>query len=347
MRLQKVLELTKLSKKAVYFYIKEELIHPAKDINNGYYDFSEEDLKKLQIITCLRKTGMPIQEIKEIFIYPTLTNFFIHRQVNNLKKCINEQINQLKMGYYLINEIPANATPDNLKVALDFNLNQQLDTNSHLDSYFPNLDARMIAILICAAFMDIEESVYHSFLWEKISKELTLQLDSKLIYLKKLIYSLSPAQIEKTSVAQYMICKNISKATEEELKSLEDNLYEYCKELSMDQRLQKYWCLVYEPILIPTLSFINSKASVLLNEYNPRYKKFNKNSEIIATNVLNRLKEEKTVLNSLKERLHGSFNPENLNYAELIYLFVFKDSIYTQLNIEDLELLLMDKSKNN
>ncbi|MBM6836756.1 MerR family transcriptional regulator [Clostridium saudiense] len=93
MKLQKILELTTLSKKAVYFYIKEGLIKPTKNIDNGYYEFSEGDLRKLQVIILLRNIGMSIQDIKDLFIYPTLTNFFIHRQINNLKKSLYENIN--------------------------------------------------------------------------------------------------------------------------------------------------------------------------------------------------------------------------------------------------------------
>lgn len=340
MRLQKILELTNLSKKAIYFYIKEGLIHPMKNFENGYYDFSSEDLKTLQVITCLRKAGMSIQDIKELFSYPTLTNFFIHRQINNLKKSLYEQINQLQVAYYLIDEIPTNATPKNLEISLDLLSKQQFNNESVLDKHYPNVDSRMIAILIWAAFTDIETSEYHNFLWDKISNELNLQLDNKLINLKKLIYNLSPEQIHKTSLYQYNICREIAEADENKLAKYESIFYENCIEISQDHNLQNYWKVVYDPILIPTISFFNSKASILLNEYNPRYYNYNKNMKIIALNVLEKLKKEPAILDSLYNGLDYKFDPDNFNHAELISLYAFKVSIFTQLKFEDLKKLL-------
>lgn len=337
MRLQRVIEVTKLSKKAIYFYIKEGLISPNKNIDNGYYDFSDEDLRKLNIVSCLRKTGMSIQDIKEVFKYPTLTNFFIHRQINNLKNSINEQINQLNVGYYLVNELPTNATPKNLENYLDLIHNQKLNSSTVVDSYFPCVDSRMIAILIFAAFMDIESSEYHNFLWEKISSELTLQLDNKLIYLKKLIYRLSPNQIEETAIYQYKVCTKIYEADDCEINNLEESLFQNCIELANNEKLQKYWITSYDSILVPTLCFINGKASSLLQEYNPVYAKYHKNTQQIASNVYKRLKDNKKLYNSLLISLKDKFNPQALNYAELIYLFIFKESIYTQLEISDLK----------
>lgn len=340
MRLQKILELTKLSKKAVYFYIKEELINPSKSLDNGYYDFSEEDLKKLKVITNLRKTGMSIQDIKELFLYPKLTNFFVHRQINNLKKSMCEQINQLQVAYYMIDKIPTNATVENLEFPLETLCKQKFNDESVLDKYYPNIDSRMVAILIWAAFTDIETSEYHNFLWDKISSELSVQLNHKLIYLKKLIYSLSPEQIHTTSVYSFRVNGEISEANESDLSDYEEVLYNNCIEVINDVRLQEYWKLVYDPIIRPTLTFFSSQANNLLKEYNPRYTGYSKNMRIIASRVLKRLKEDSELFNTFIAALDNKFDPENFNHAELLCLYTFKESIFTQLKLEEIRELL-------
>ena len=336
MRLQEVLEITKLSKKAIYFYIKEELIHPSKSLENGYYDFSEDDLNKLNIIISLRKIGMPIQEIKDIFMYPTLTNFFIHRQINILKDSIYEQVNQLKTAYYLIENIPANATPNNIKIPFQELNKDKIKNESFLETHFPSVDSRMIAILICAPFTDIESSQYHKFLWDKISNELKIQLESNLSNLKKMIYNLTPEQIYQTSIYQFGVCRKISEADDDELQIYEEMLYERCIELIENVELQRYWKLVYEPILLPTLAFLNGKVNELLDEYNPRYTNYNKNMDKIALGVFERLRNEPETLSSLTSCLDGKFNPERFNHAELICINTFKKSIFTQVKIETL-----------
>lgn len=340
MKLQKILNITKLSKKAVYFYIKEGLIEPTKNDDNGYYEFSEEDLKRLQIIIVLRNIGMSIQDIKDLFIYPTLTNFFIHRQINNIKKNLYDSINQLQESYKLIEDIPANATPKNLEVPLETLGKQKITGDILLEKYFPNIDSRMIAILLCAPFTDIESSEYHNFLWDKISNELKFQLENNLSYLKKLVYLLTPEQIQRTSMEQYKLSKKITDAHEDELYIYEEELYNSCIEMINNVELQNYWKLTYKQIIIPTVQFFQSKGSKLLEEYNPSYKIYSDNIYKIAENVYKRLKDEKDTLENLYLVLDNKFNLERHNYAELLCIYTFKASIFTQVKFEVLEELL-------
>lgn len=339
MRIQQVLELTNLSKKAVYFYIKEELINPKKNMENGYYDFSMEDLKKLQVITSLRSIGMSIQDIKELFVYPTLTNFFIHRQINNLKSNIVEQINQLQTAYYLIEKIPANAKPDNLDFSMETLNKIEYKNHSVIDKYFPIVDARMIAILIWAAFTDVEASEYHKFLWEKISNELKYQLENKLSYLKKIVYGLNPKEIHNASVHMYKLSKEISVAEEADLKKFEDRLFNKCKEIIENKNLKEYWGLVYEPVLKPTITFFESEVSNLFSEYNPRYINYKCNMNIIGNEVLKRLKSEPVLLKELI-KLMGEKDSASIELNHLQCIYSFNGSIFTQLELDKLKAVL-------
>lgn len=343
MKLQKVLELTKLSKKAVYFYIKEELIEPTKNIDNGYYEFSEEDLRKLQIIISLRNIGMSIQDIKDLFIYPTLTNFFIHRQINNLKKSLYDNIRQLQASYQLIEDIPANATPKNLEIPLHILEKQRISNDLVLEKYFPNIDSRMISILLCAPFTDIESSEYHNFLLDKISNELKLQLENNLSYLKKLIYLLTPEQIDRICIEQYKFSKKIANIKDEEINAYEEELYADCVDLSNNVELQNYWKLVYNPILMPTLNFFINKGMRLLEEYNPVFKRYSDNMKKIAERVYIRLKENEELLNKLNATLDNKLDIEIFNHSQLVCIYTFRDSIFTQVKLEVLKELLNEE----
>ncbi len=343
MKLQKILELTRLSKKAVYFYIKEGLIEPNKNIDNGYYEFSEEDLRKLKIILSLRNIGMSIQDIKDIFFYPTLTNFFIHRQINNIKKSLYENISQLQTSYQLIEDIPANATPKNLEIPLDILERQKISNDLFLEKYFPNVDSRMIAILLCAPFTDIESSEYHNFLWEKISNELELQLENNLSYLKKLIYLLTPEQIEKISIEQYKFSKKISSIREEEFYIYEEELYKRCLEMINNVELQNYWNLVYNPILMPTLYFFINRGSKLLGEYNPLFRRYSENIDKISQSVYLRIKEENDILDKLNLALDNKFDIEMFNHSQLICIYTFRDSMFTQVKLDALKELFHEE----
>ena len=212
-----------------------------------------------------------------------------------------------------------------------------------LEKYFPNVDSRMIAILLCAPFTDIESSEYHNFLWEKISNELELQLENNLSYLKKLIYLLTPEQIEKTSIEQYKFSKKIANITKEEFHIYEEELYNRCLELANNVELQKYWKLVYDPILIPTLYFFINKGSKLLGEYNPIFKRYSDNMDKIAQTVYMRIKEE-DVLEKLNLALDNKFDIEMFNHSQFICIYTFRDSMFTQVKLDVLKELLNEEN---
>lgn len=338
MRLQEVLKLTQISKRTIYFYIEEKLITPIKNLENGYYDFSEEDLMKLQAIIALRKIDMSIQDIKELFQYPRTTNFFIHRQINILKNNIYEQVDKLRYTYSLIQDIPINATPINLEI-LDHRIRDEVLSNEVIfNTIFPNVDSRMIAILICAPFTDIRASEYHNFLWDRISSELELQFESNLIYLKKLIYNLTPKQIRKISLQQYKFSKEIAEINECNEDIYVEQFYYKCIELSNNIELQNYWRLLYDPILVSLLSFFRCKGGELLGEYNPTYEVYNKNMKKVAINVYKKLKENYEIADKLYSAFNINFN--DINYLELIYLYTFEYSIFTQINLDVVKELL-------
>ena len=51
----------------IRYYDKEGLIPSIKRKETGYRIFTEEALSALKIIDCLKKTGMPIKDIRQFF----------------------------------------------------------------------------------------------------------------------------------------------------------------------------------------------------------------------------------------------------------------------------------------
>ena len=76
MRIQEVVKRTNLQKRTIYFYIKEQLITPASNLENGYHDFSEEDVSRLIIIRKLRDAGLPLADIRSILSNPRTAPYY-------------------------------------------------------------------------------------------------------------------------------------------------------------------------------------------------------------------------------------------------------------------------------
>lgn len=58
-------KMANISTSTIRYYDKEGLLPFIERSESGYRSFSENDLTMLQIILCLKRTGMPIKEIRQ------------------------------------------------------------------------------------------------------------------------------------------------------------------------------------------------------------------------------------------------------------------------------------------
>ena len=64
MQIRDVETLVGISKKNIRFYEKEGLLSPARNLDNSYRQYSEEDVLWLKKIKLFRKLGLPLEEIR-------------------------------------------------------------------------------------------------------------------------------------------------------------------------------------------------------------------------------------------------------------------------------------------
>lgn len=93
MRINKVEELVGITKKNIRFYEEKGLINPARNIENGYREYSDDDVEELRKVKLLRQLSIPIEEISKIQNgYLTLEDcmrrhrIFLDREEENLKQ---------------------------------------------------------------------------------------------------------------------------------------------------------------------------------------------------------------------------------------------------------------------
>lgn len=93
MTIKEVEAYTGLSRSNIRFYEKEGLIAPVRTENNGYRNYSEEDVEDIKKIACLRTLGISVEKIHEIMegeasLYGTLTEqrMRLREQIEDLSK---------------------------------------------------------------------------------------------------------------------------------------------------------------------------------------------------------------------------------------------------------------------
>ena len=86
MRMQEICKISGFTKRNIHYYIKEGLLSPASDVQNGYYDFSEEEVKRLSLIRLFRNAGLSISVIRSILNTPDSTGLYLNQHIKALHK---------------------------------------------------------------------------------------------------------------------------------------------------------------------------------------------------------------------------------------------------------------------
>lgn len=83
MRISEVVQLTGLSKRTLHYYDEIRLVAPEKS-ENGYREYSEGDLDRLQLIMFCRAVDMSIKDIKKLFDSEKEMNSLLQEQRTKL-----------------------------------------------------------------------------------------------------------------------------------------------------------------------------------------------------------------------------------------------------------------------
>lgn len=97
MTIKDVEMLLDIPRATVRFYEKEGLISPTRE-GNGYRDYSAEDVEKLQKIIILRKIGLPVEEINDLFDGVKTMEEALDANIVNLQKQMEELKGAMKLS---------------------------------------------------------------------------------------------------------------------------------------------------------------------------------------------------------------------------------------------------------
>ena len=97
MTIKDVETLLDIPRATVRFYEKEGLISPTRE-GNGYRDYSDEDVEKLKKIIILRKIGLPVEEINDLFDGVKTLEEVLDANIVNLQKQMEELKGAMKLS---------------------------------------------------------------------------------------------------------------------------------------------------------------------------------------------------------------------------------------------------------
>ncbi len=86
MKINEVEQQVDITKKNIRFYEQQGLLSPKRNLENGYRDYSEEDVIELKKIKMLRKLSLPLVEIRRIQKGDLILSDALQRQVILLER---------------------------------------------------------------------------------------------------------------------------------------------------------------------------------------------------------------------------------------------------------------------
>jgi len=95
MKINQIMKITGLTKKAIYYYEEVGLIKPTRDTDNDYRIYTEKDVERLKQINVLRKLDISISDINSFFDKPSGINEIMCKQLDLFKRRI-EYLNKSK-----------------------------------------------------------------------------------------------------------------------------------------------------------------------------------------------------------------------------------------------------------
>ena len=86
MKIKEVERQVGISKANIRYYEEEGLIHPARNSENNYREYSEKDVELLKEIKTLRLIGIPVQEIRKLYENKMTLQEAISHRLNEIER---------------------------------------------------------------------------------------------------------------------------------------------------------------------------------------------------------------------------------------------------------------------
>lgn len=199
MKISEACKITGLSKKAIRYYVEKGLVAPIIK-ENGYYDFSSENLEDLVNIQRLRSLGFSVEKIQEIFLHPSTAFYHLGKHIKELEELRMQTEVNLQALSQMIDQLETSSTAADIKRLL----------NENIQYYSPRAatrpidlrDAEMLANFFWGRFeRHKKRSEYEQFLLEKMEKKLILDQSEYAIKTRDMLYSLEKSQVSTAFLA--------------------------------------------------------------------------------------------------------------------------------------------------
>jgi DNA-binding transcriptional MerR regulator len=311
MKLREIVEKTGISKRNIHFYIKEGLLHPAVAPGSGYYEFSEEEEKRLLLIREYRNAGLPLAVIRSLLDQPSTAGFFLTWQVIRLKQQAASCKRILSGLEQILDELPLHPDLDMLS-----SVTSGAGIPDAAGQPFP--DAGSDAILLVNRFLwnqflpDGLVTEYQKYLWDKLNRTAEKLCPEDYAVLFSSLQSLTLTQMGRMLSQRSAHYDRIVSLREEECEDYAREIQKGLISFLENDALLSFWKKNYARFFLPEVRIFSSRLSDIVAEISPFFRSYQEHINA-SCRILYRWytsPEAASLRRCISENLRGYFDPE-------------------------------------
>ena len=323
MKIQEVCKRTGLSKRNIHFYIKEKLLLPEMNEENGYYNFCEKDFHRLLVVRELRRAGMAISSIRSILNTPTVAGYYLRIHANQLKKEIRHQEQIVESMEYILGMLPVNPTLENVfEISQAAGIPEPLSAE-RLETYESG-DHSMVNQFLWMGFLPEEElTEYQQYLWNKLNYITGNPDNQNYRKIKQFLSALPQEQLDLLLTYRHQHERQIAAFDEEQCCHYIENMKEAIRAGFAHDCWMKHWKENYELYYYPMSDIYDSDVRELVAEISPWFSSYLHNIHLICGRLYDWLytNEGAPFRERLYRKLSGYLDLEHCHHCELEALY--------------------------
>ena len=320
MRLREVSQQTGISKRTIHFYIKEGLLSPSADPQNGYYDFSGEDCRCLCLVRELRNAGLPVSVIRSLLKKPLTAGYYLNIHAMELEREKHRLEQTIKSMTKILDALPIHPNFDKLcELVMEAEIPSSADV-SLSSGHFDSRSNLVVNLYLWSPFLpETEFTDYQEFLWLKINRISEKRSDEDYKKIFKFICSLNQASIDATFNAHSQRYSVIASLEESQLQHFAEDMIEQILKIPEDPKLVLSWKKTYSCYIGPNTRIYSSDLSLIMAELSPFFDSYrnniNKACQIVYDWFISEIGQPHLL--RLQSSLDGYLDIEHCNHGEL------------------------------
>lgn len=284
---------------------------------NGYYDFGEEDVRRLMLIGEFRNAGFPISMIRSVMKEPATAAWYLSSYVSAMKKQKEHLEKTIESIRYVIEKLPLQISLDALYETVQ---KARIPAAIDKEGVCGSVDLTILNRYLWSPFIpDDITSDYQEFLWSKINRLVSESSNEDYGTLLRYLNSLSPREIEVFYRGRGLHFSFVVSLDDAGCRTYVDTLRNNIEENLKNERLVRQWKRNYQSFYLPTMRIYDSSAEQnIIAQISPFFAKYRENIHKICRYLYDDLTEEDGgLLERMNQKLGESIDLTGCHHAAL------------------------------